>query len=290
MADGGAPENDDRISGMLVQLRDAAAGAFVPPDLAQLQAIGVGRRRHRVAAAATAITVVALTIGAGVGVGHRLAQEDPAPAADTISEVDWNRTELSLPPNPDNNCPSGKVRMHPRTYPRFGTLGEAPATTKNTDVFQILPDPRAYGDLTGDGRPEAVLHVRCATSATGGFMVDEGAQLLVVTLRADHSLAGLAYVGPIHAKYVSASIMDHQLVAKVQYSHVSPESWSYSAFDVAYSGHYAWNGSAFTQVSGRKAPLVFVPQKDAPGSPVHLLTIMRGAAVLSGWPDFVRIR
>jgi hypothetical protein len=113
--------------------------------------------------------------------------------------------------------PGRSQQLEPKTYSRYGTVGEASGGTgAGRRTFQVLDSPKALGDLTGDPQPEALLHVRCSEFPDGS-MQEKGAQLLAVTMREDHSLVGLGYVGQVHAQYPSFRIAEGQVVAQLRY-------------------------------------------------------------------------
>ncbi|MFI7540983.1 hypothetical protein [Actinoplanes sp. NPDC049599] len=97
--------------------------------------------------------------------------------------------------------------------------------------------PATYGDLDGDGRAEAVVHVSCW--AAGGDSGDSSGQLLVVNGRSG-SLRGMGYVGPLAQVYGSLRISEGRLRVTV--------TRKYS--DVRQVRTYEWDGRRFTQVDG----------------------------------------
>jgi hypothetical protein len=171
--------------------------------------------------------------------------------------------------------------LYPRDSVYLGHIGQTRRADDDyaTPLFAVLPG-EIYGDLTGDGAPEAVLAIRCVTSQPDGMMPEEGSQLLVVTMRPDRSLVGLGYVGIVHAQYPSFKVDSQKLYVQLRYDHSSENSFGHSADDTAFTQVYRWDGTAFQRIAGRASNLNFMGQKDANGSRVRLATILRGADVV----------
>jgi hypothetical protein len=102
---------------------------------------------------------------------------------DPIARVDWARATVTVPPRgPD--CPSGQLRFR----------GGATAGYPQMSLMLGAPRPPVYGDLTGDGRAEAVIEAVCA----GEEQADHAhSQLLVVGRQASGALVALAWAGPV---------------------------------------------------------------------------------------------
>ncbi|WP_020520193.1 RNA polymerase sigma factor [Catelliglobosispora koreensis] len=187
----------------------------------------------------------------------------PPPVVDHLTEVDWTRAALDLPGN-GGSCPAGKQSVEPER----GEMGLIPGPRDGkTEPLYLQRSEVRFGDLTGDGQPEAVLQVWCSVSGDQPDTESRfGGVLLVVQLQPDRSLKGLAYVGPPGALYRSYAIIDGKIVAQVQY-----ESEHTRTIDApAHVRTYQWNGSIFAQTSGRTTPLVLLPAKVGTGSAVHL--------------------
>lgn len=253
----------------------AAPAAFRPPPLPVLTQRGRQRRARRIVAG-TGLLATAAAIATVLMLTFTLAPAlpDPPPVADTITAVDWTRTEIVLPANDDNRCPQGKVRLHPRDSVYLGHIGQ----TADSPWFAVLPG-EVYGDLTGDGQPEAILPIRCVGTQPDGMMPEEGSQLLVVQQLADHSLVGLGYVGVINAQYPTYKVDDNRLYVKLRYHHSSANSFGFSYLDTGFTQVWQWDGAAFHRIGGRAGNLNYSGQKASSGSPIRLATIMRGDAV-----------
>ncbi len=139
---------------------------------------------------------------------------------------------------------------------------------------QLATATPAYGDLTGDGRPEAVLAIRCSVFPDGSAMEQEGAQILVVTMRPDHSLVGLQFVGTVHAEYPSFHVDGGRLYVQMRYNHASANSWGSSYLDAAFTQVYLWNGASFALIAGRTSPLNFTGAHNGYGVPSQLADIL----------------
>ena len=170
--------------------------------------------------------------------------------------------------------------MYPRDSPDLGHIGQTrrAANDYRTPLFAILPG-EIYGDLTGDGQPEAVLEIRCADSPDGSMPV-QGSQLLVVTMRPDHSLVGLDYVGVMSAEYLDFAVDNGALRLRLRYDHSTWSSFGSGSDDTAFTQVYRWDGAAFVRTGGRESNLNYRGQKDAYGSKVKLVSILREGAVV----------
>jgi hypothetical protein len=134
-----------------------------------------------------------------------------------------------------------------------------------------------YGDLTGDGVPEAVLQIRCVGYRSDALMDQSGSQLLVVTMRSDHSLVGLGYVGVRHAEYPWYTVDDQKLFVQLKYDHSTPSSRAQLRRHGLRAGLLL---GRYGFPAHRGAPnLNFRGQKDANGSRGRLASILRGDEV-----------
>jgi len=148
---------------------------------------------------------------------------------DPITQIDWGNATITVPAH--QGCPSGRLRFNggstTGTWPRI--------------VLGLPPDGTVtYGDLTGDGRPEAILDGTCL-----GGPEDSGdgqGQLLVVTRGGSGSLSALGWVGPRGGVYPGFWIEDGKVVADVHEWHTP---WGYS-LGAALS--YRWQGNRFVEV------------------------------------------
>jgi hypothetical protein len=271
----------DRVTDLLTDYRDQAPTAFRVPDLSELES-GPWRLRQRrrrrqrlavgmsVPVAAALVLVVAMSLFRG-----NPTPEPPVPTADSIYTVDWTRTELTLPHDPQNHCPEGKVRLRPGTFPvsgstevrRVGVSGEAPA-------IAIVEAPTVYGDLTRDGQPEVVLAIRCGGLYPGASIGQMGAQLLAVTMRPDHSLVGLQFVGTPSAQYPSFHVDGGLLYVQMRYNHASANGYGGTAQDTAFTQVFRWDGRSFVKIAGRDNPLNFTGAHDGYGVVSQLADIL----------------
>jgi hypothetical protein len=271
-----------------VQLEESVPDLYHPPN--RMSSIGrrMQQRKRRQFAVKSASIVAVVAIGAVLaphlsGLANTPEKQSAlgSASATSLETADWTRAVIDLPAPGGDGCPTGRTVLQPKTYARFGTIGEAPATG-DALTFQVLASSKVFGDLTGDGNPEAVLHVRCTQSPDGNYMVDEGAKLLVVQYTDDGSVRGLGYIGPQHAQFPRYWIADGKLHVQTRYQQVSKTRWSYSRFDVGFERTFAWAGDTFRQVSGRATPLVFEPENGTVSAPIQLADIRDGDKTVCG--------
>lgn len=230
------------------------------------------------------IVSLAVVLVVGVFVVDDGDEPGDVPTASVIGEVRWQQAVIDLPTHSDMPCPTGRQHMQPvGSDEALANFAWAPAEGRGQRLILNSRDI-AYGDLTGDGKPEAVLNILCsdlpATALRNGL---RGGQLLVVTMRADHSLAGLRYAGQPYAEYPSFKVENQKLMAQVQYGWIGSGARANAVYAPAHSRTYQWNGTEFTQVAGRTSPLLLMSLEQSVGSPVELATILRdGAPVCPG--------
>jgi len=227
------PEFDRDVLPALSAYRAAVREAFVAPPLEQVRA----RARHRAAVRATALTGVAASVVVAAGVAVASLPGPPPtdpPVADHLppTPVSWAGETILLPdPAGYRSCPA-------RTRVTFPATMEA----VSGDVVIGITGTVATGDLTGDGRPEAVVHVYCRLNSE--FASGDGSgHLMVVTRDRDGSFTGLAYVGPEGQDYPKVEVRDGALVATIRQRY-GPESQVRT---------YRWDGTSFRQVAGPTA-------------------------------------
>ncbi len=149
-----------------------------------------------------------------------------------VRRVDWASATLRMPAlRDDDDCPVGSVSLTGGRWAESGEQGPGSITSSHTG------GPPTYGDLDGDGRAEAVVHVACW--AAGGDSGDSSGQLLVVNGRTG-ALVGMGYVGPLAQDYGRLRISDGRLTVTI--------TQRYS--DVRQQRTYEWNGRRFVQVAG----------------------------------------
>jgi hypothetical protein len=195
---------------------------------------------------------------------HSVGPWPVAPAVDPIARVDWSEATILLPAHP--GCLSGDVRFRGRL------AGDRPRVALDTDRIE-------YGDLTGDGRPEAVLGGACLASNEDSG--DGQGQLLVVT-RVGDRLVALGWVGPRGGLYPGFWVRDRALYADV---HPMYADWRYRLGRIA---AYRWRGSAFASVDV-DAVLLPLTAATGPGPEVDLRPVADAmgcpAATLQFGPD-----
>lgn len=230
------------------------------------------------------IASLAVALAVGVFVASDMDKPGNVQAASAITEVRWQQAVIDLPKNSDMPCPTGRQHMRPvNGGGALASFAWAPAGDRRQKLI-LNSREIAYGDLTGDGEPEAVLNILCsdlpATALRNGL---GGGQLLVVTMRADHSLTGLGYAGQPYAEYPSFRVENQKLLAQVWYARTHPNGASHAVYAPAHSRTYQWDGARFAQTAGRTSPLLLMPMGQSVGSPVQLATIVRdGAPVCPG--------
>ena len=221
--------------------------------------------------AAVAAVTVGL-VGAYVGTAPRTPDDPPAPVAQSIYAVDWTDTELTVPENPD--CPEGKLRLYRRQNADGAWIGTTDPNTRE-DVYQLVTTGAVvFGDVTGDGQPEAIVRVQCLRGPKE-WSEHQGEQLLVVRMLPDHSLDGLGFVGTRGAEFPSVSVDDEGLLhVQMRYNWITPNSFAFSFWDTAFTQVLRWNGSSFGRVSGRADPLNFTGASSGYGVPTQLADIL----------------
>src|SRR6266508_2360272 len=175
----------------------------------------------------------------------------PPPLTDPIARVDWKRAVIDVPASVGRSglCPTGRLRLSGGAsagWPRL-VLG--------------VPEPQpAYGDLTGDGRPEAVVYAECLGSAEDSG--DGEGQLIVFAREADGTLRALGWAGERGAVYAGFWVTGGTLYAD---AHPWYTDWGYS---LGAALAYRWSGSAFTRVDSGYPGLQ--PVGSGPGPEIDL--------------------
>jgi hypothetical protein len=184
---------------------------------------------------------------------------------DKIAAVDWDGpapVTMVLPehPEPAANCRSGDVDL---------IVGEV--SGPYPIVMLASPagaDYPVFGDLTGDGRPEAVVWAQCLFDPQDSG--DGAGQLLVVSRQDDGALRALAWVGPRGALYPTFWVANGTLFADARPWH---NDWGYGMGDVL---AYRWNGDRFVTVdSGYRGIQAF------PGRPATSIDLRAVAGLLA---------
>lgn len=126
----------------------------------------------------------------------------------------------------------------------------------------------AFGDLTGDGRAEAVVEASCATSAEG-LTSGHGQQLLVVTRADDGTLVGLGWAGPPSAEFLSYWVSDRRLLIDADPGTTNAEDHFPHVPGLALT--YQWDGGQLTGWDPAPEYPAIVPlDPEQTGAPVRL--------------------
>jgi hypothetical protein len=205
-------QRDFDIADALASLRTAVRTGVPAPAAALLRARAEQRMRarHMGALAVAAVAVVALLLTVGAAVQRNAINPGPAGGTETptgsptaaprpdrpvpsypvirvddpIARVDWAGATVTGVPPRGPACPSGRLRFRGGAtagYPRMSLVLEAPR-------------PPVFGDLTGDGRAEAVIVALCEGDEQGDH---HHSQLLVVGRQASGALVALGWAGPV---------------------------------------------------------------------------------------------
>jgi hypothetical protein len=246
---------EDRANLALQRLRHTITTGAVPPPAAALRR-HVRRRVHARRATAGGLAAVAVAaVAVSGGLLERPTAGQPPAASGGIDQVDWTTATIDLPPL--DGCPSGLVEFVPEA--EF----EAPRDEINREEWEyadaIAPPagfpavalypymPPAFGDLTGDGEPEAVLSALCHPTAR-----DHGFQrLLVVGSGPDGELTGLGWVTPatdppaqvwvdFRGYWVTGD--GRLLIDAAQHSYPEPPPDGGLAYPPGYALSYRWDG------------------------------------------------
>ena len=166
-----------------------------------------------------------------------LPSRPPATVNDPIAGTDWPNATITVSRHPDPavRCPSGRVQL------RGG---------ESTGWPRVTLDLPAYGDLTGDGRPEAVLRAHCTADVEDSG--DGTGQLLVVTRESGGTLRAFGWVGPRGALYPEFWVAGGVLYADAHPWHTN---WGYELGAVL---AYRWQGGTFAPVDSGHRPLAEV--------------------------------
>ncbi|MGH3679814.1 MAG: hypothetical protein ACRDT2_06095 [Natronosporangium sp.] len=192
----------------------------------------------------------------------------PEPLDDPIVDVDWRNATIAIPPA--GGCPQGPVTFIAVSdiYPN------AVGPTDSYPRVAISATNAAYGDLTGDGRAEAVISAGCFADAEDSG--DGKTRLLVVAREPDGALTGMAWVGPPGADFQSWWLVGNRLLVGAGPGTTSAENQFPHVPGLALA--YQWDGQRFTgwEPAPEYPPAVPVDSAQT-GAPVRL-----GPAVASG--------
>jgi hypothetical protein len=287
----------------LRDLRFAVGRVVTPPPPAAIRARARrGSFRPRlVTGLVTAAAVVAVVAGATAAVRNfSTASSDPAggrhpsgsatspaprpsrsipprpqtPVNDPIARIDWKHAAIIVPahPDPQAKCPSGRIKL---------TDGQSASFPKLVMTPQVEGFNPIYGDLTGDGQAEAVIHMSCALDAEDSL--DGAGQLMVVTREADGTLRALAWVGPRGGQYAGWWIAGGVLFADISPWHTD------FGYSLGAAQAYRWRNGTFEPVdsglpglqpiAGRPGPEIDLrPVTDWLGCPGGTMRIEPGGA------------
>jgi hypothetical protein len=191
------------------------------------------------------------------------------PTTDPITKVNWGKATIELPAH--QGCPSGRVRF---TEDRF--LPEATGRAGGSD-FKVVFEPArvAYGDLTGDGRAEAVLSATCL--ADGGEGSEDGQGQLLVVQRGDRGrLTGIGWVGQRGAIFSGWWVAQSLLYTDVKPWHVD---WGYS---LGAARAYRLTGDDFVEVDVTGIYPGLLPAKGRRGAAADLSPVADRIACRDG--------
>jgi hypothetical protein len=263
----------DHTSIALHGLRLAVRERVPVPPSAQLRrrAERTDRLRYAsaLAAGATALLVLVVAlqlskpatgpiVGASPGTSQSQQPEPPSspPPGTGPIPLNFDNATVDVAPNPDvPSCPSGAVHIS-------GQDGQGSGDRR----LMIYPDPTRFGDLTGDGRSEAVVTAGCFPP--GG---DQTEQLLVVSSRADGSLAGY-WTGAVTrlrdsivtgGPYLATWITDGVIYADYRPHTPGP------SFVIGQVHAYQWDGKRFVERPQTRFPAL-LPTQGAAAPPVRL--------------------
>ncbi|MCW6006055.1 hypothetical protein K1W54_15920 [Micromonospora sp. CPCC 205371] len=266
--------DDKRIGANLAEMgAEVRRGAGQPPAAAiRLRAEHQQRAWRTATAVLAAAAVLAVAIGA-ISVVRDSAAPQPAPATtetpspkpwpeqtvtDPIAATDWTKAIIMLPRHDD--CPSGRVR--------FTSGGDSARSSGWPQAWLEITSVR-YGDVTGDGRPEAILSAGCKQDEEDSG--DGQGQLLVVA-RDGNELRALGWVGPRGSLYPEYWVEDGVVFADVHPWH---DGWPYT---LGAAQAYRWTGSAFAAADAsryvglaRDVPVDLTPVAGRTGCPTPVL-------------------
>lgn len=181
----------------------------------------------------------------------------PPQAADPMTKVDWTTAEITIPEEP--GCPLGAVQLRldagngfaygPTSYPRV-SINHATV---------------GYGDVTGDGRMEAILDAGCQADAENSG--DGKGRLLVVTRQPNGTLVGLGWAGVPGAIFAESWASGGTLFTDMHPWH---QDWGYRLGAVR---AYRLSGGTFTEVETTTDYPALVLSKLAEGPEVDLTAV-----------------
>jgi hypothetical protein len=148
--------------------------------------------------------------------------------------VDWTSATIVFPTH--TGCPSGAVTFGRQPIADTGDFSIA-GPVSYPKVY-LATEPVAYGDVTGDGQPEAILRAACKEMAEDSG--DGQGQALVVR-RDGGTLRVVGWVGPRGGLYSGQWVTGGRLFVDVKPWHTD---WGYR---LGAARSYRWTGRAFTE-------------------------------------------
>lgn len=192
-------------------------------------------RPARRASAPPSVSASAPPSGATAPAKPATSRTTSGPSAIDVRKVDWNNATIRLAaPAGDDDCLTGKLRFH------AGKAG-GPDGAHVKIGTSYTGGPATFGDLTDDGRPEAILYGGCFVEEDSG---DSSGQVLVVD-GSSGTLTG-TWIGPVAQVIDDVEIANRLLTVTVTVKYSDPE--------VTQKRVYRWTGTRYTQVSGPTSP------------------------------------
>jgi hypothetical protein len=221
--------DNERIGASLAGLGAEVRRVVTPPPAGAVRRRAEHQQRVRrtAAVALAAAAVLAISVGA-ISVVRGSAAPPPPPATtqtpspspsssprpspkpwpvqkvtDPIAATNWAKATITLPEQ--DGCPSGRVRFAPG--------GDGGGRSSGLPQAQLVGfSGIAYGDLTGDGRPEAIMWGQCKQYAEDS---GDGKDHLLVVTREGEQLRALGWVGPRGSIFVDFWVEDGVLYTDV---------------------------------------------------------------------------
>lgn len=218
---------------------DVRGAVHTPPAQAVVK---LAKRHQRVRAAGVAIALIVAILGAYFAVQlirndaqplppTETPQPSPVSTSDPMREISWTTAVIGFGA-PPQGCPSGSV---PFTTDKEG---EAQGPRTGWPRANFRPAEVSIGDLTGDGRAEAVLVFTCMPDENADDMSNH---VLVVQRHEDGSLRALSWTGRPDSIVRSTWVADGVLYVDSR-PHPSSQTWEYRLGEV---DGWRWNGGLF---------------------------------------------
>ena len=289
--------DNERIGANLAGMGAEVRHAVTPPPAGAVRRRA--ERQQRVRRTGTAVLAAAAVLGIAVGaisVVRNSASPPPPPGVtrtpapspspsvkptpkpwpnqrinDPIARTDWRDATITLPAR--EGCPSGRVRFRPKE-----SVGQSSGLPRamiggNADVV--------YGDLTGDGRPEAIMWGQCQQYEEDS---GDGADHLLAVTRDGNQLRALDWVGLRGSLFPDFWVEDGVLYTDIRPWHAG---WHYT---LGSARAYRWTGGAFTEADASRyrglapnVPVDLTPLSGRTGCPTPVLSFdENGRATVDG--------